>query len=48
MNVKERLLNYVGVYTTSENEAGVIPSSKRQFDLAYILEKELKELTLRK
>lgn len=46
MNVKERLLNYVGVYTTSENEAGVIPSSKRQFDLAYILEKELKELKL--
>ncbi|MGN0312394.1 MAG: peptidase T [Lachnospiraceae bacterium] len=46
MNVKERLLNYVGVYTTSEDEAGVIPSTKRQFDLAYILEKELKELKL--
>ena len=46
MNVKERLLNYVGVYTMSEDEAGVIPSTKRQFDLAYILEKELKELKL--
>lgn len=46
MNVKERLLNYVGVYTTSEDEAGVIPSTKRQFDLAYILERELKELKL--
>lgn len=46
MNVKERLLNYVGVYTTSEDDAGVIPSTKRQFDLAYILEKELKELKL--
>ncbi|MGN0171026.1 MAG: peptidase T [Lachnospiraceae bacterium] len=46
MNVKDRLLKYVGVYTTSEDDAGVIPSTKHQFDLAYILEKELKELNL--
>ena len=48
MTVKERLLNYVSVHTTSEEDAGVIPSTKRQFDLARILEKELKDLNLEK
>jgi tripeptide aminopeptidase len=48
MNVKERLLNYVSVHTTSEEDAGVVPSTQRQFDLARILEKELKDLNLEK
>ncbi|MCR4956983.1 MAG: peptidase T [Lachnospiraceae bacterium] len=48
MNVKDRLLDYVSVHTQSEDEAGVIPSTKRQFDLAKKLEKELNDLHLEK
>lgn len=48
MNVKERLLNYVSVPTQSKDDAGVIPSTQCQFDLARILEKELNDLKLEK
>ena len=44
-----RFLRYVRVWTESDTEAadrGVFPSSKRQFDLAHILEQELKDLGL--
>lgn len=44
MRAYERLLNYVKVYTTSDEESGVTPSAEREFDLARILEKELKEI----
>ncbi|MCR5355257.1 MAG: peptidase T, partial [Lachnospiraceae bacterium] len=42
----ERFLCYVKVYTTSEDDVENIPSTTRQFDLARILENELKELGL--
>lgn len=48
MNVKERLLNYVSFHTTSEEDVNHIPSTDRQFELARLLEKELKELGLKK
>lgn len=44
--VRERFLRYVQVHTTSDRHSGSHPSSPRQFDLAYMLEKELKELGL--
>ncbi|MCR5451706.1 MAG: peptidase T [Lachnospiraceae bacterium] len=44
MDVTKRLLNYVKIYTTSDEESGTHPSSKRQFDLARVLETELKEM----
>lgn len=46
MEVKERFLNYISVYTTSDEESGLHPSAQREFDLARILEKELQELGL--
>ena len=45
----ERFIRYVRVWTTSDSEAadnGVIPSTERQWDLARMLESELKELGL--
>ncbi len=33
MRAYERLLNYVKVYTTSEDEQEIVPSTSRQFDL---------------
>ena len=44
MRAFERLLNYVKVYTTSDEESNTVPTTKRQFDLAEILVKEMKEL----
>ncbi|MCR5092689.1 MAG: peptidase T [Lachnospiraceae bacterium] len=44
MRAYERLLNYVVIHTTSNEEAETTPSTKRQFDLANILVKEMKEL----
>lgn len=44
MRAVERFLNYVKVYTTSEEESLTIPSSARQFDLARSLADELKEM----
>jgi len=48
MNVQERFLKYVSYWTTSDDENEQIPSSARQFDLAKVLETELKELGLSK
>lgn len=44
MRAYERLLNYVKVYTTSDEESETCPSAKRELDLARILVDELKEL----
>ncbi|SCZ76993.1 peptidase T [Pseudobutyrivibrio xylanivorans] len=44
MRAYERLLNYVKIYTTSDEDSTTVPSTARQFDLAKILVEELKEL----
>ena len=48
MRVEERLLDYVKVWTTSDEESGTHPSSERQFDLGRKLERQLCELGLQK
>ena len=48
MRVEERFLKYVSYWTTSDDENEQIPSSDRQFELAKVLEAELKELGLEK
>lgn len=48
MRVEDRFLKYVSYWTTSEDDAGVIPSTSRQFELAKVLEQELKDLGLDK
>lgn len=40
----ERFLNYVKIHTTSDEESGLHPSFKGEFDLAHVLVDELKEL----
>lgn len=42
----ERLLEYVVVRTPSDENSGTVPSSECQFDLARILEQEMKQLGL--
>lgn len=44
MRAYERLLNYVVIHTTSDENSGTHPSSMRQFDLAKLLVNELKTL----
>ncbi|NFN95030.1 peptidase T [Clostridium botulinum] len=44
MKAYERLLKYVKVYTTSDENSSTHPTTKRQFDLANILVEEMKEL----
>ncbi len=44
MRAYERLLNYVVIHTTSDEYSETVPSTKRQFDLANLLVKEMKEL----
>lgn len=44
MRAYERLLNYVKIYTTSDEDSTTVPSTARQFDLAKILVEELKAL----
>ena len=44
MAVEKRFLKYVSYWTTSEDDQESIPSTKRQFELAKVLEQELKEL----
>lgn len=46
MKVKERLLKYVGFWTTSDESNSHIPSSDREFELGRALEQELKEMGL--
>jgi tripeptide aminopeptidase len=40
----ERFIEYVKVYTTSKHDVESIPSTQRQFDLANLLVKQLKEM----
>lgn len=47
MHVKERFLNYVSYWTTSEENKNTIPSTNRQFELGKVLEEELKNLGLK-
>lgn len=47
MRAYERLLNYVKVYTTSDDDSNTQPSTQRQFDLASELEAEMKELGMK-
>ncbi len=45
--ILERFVRYVKIWTTSDSEkadSGIQPSTERQFDLARVLERELKEL----
>lgn len=46
MRAYERLLNYVQIHTTSDENSGTHPSFQGEFVLAHLLEKELKELGL--
>ncbi|MBO7356560.1 MAG: peptidase T [Lachnospiraceae bacterium] len=44
MRAYERLLNYVVIHTTSDEGSETVPSTKRQFDLAYKLKDEMEKL----
>ena len=44
MRAYERLLKYVKIYTTSDEESGTTPSAQREFDLGNLLAEELKEI----
>ncbi|MDO5516271.1 MAG: peptidase T [Clostridium sp.] len=44
MKAYERLLNYVKVYTTSDENSETHPTTMRQFDLAKMLVEEMKEI----
>ena len=46
MKAYERLLNYVKILTPSNENSQTVPSSDCQFDLARVLENEMKELGL--
>ena len=46
MKAYERLLNYVVVRTPSDENSETVPSSACQFDLARLLEAEMKKLGL--
>ncbi len=44
MNIQERFLKYVSYDTQSKEDAGVVPSTEKQWALAKALEQELREL----
>lgn len=44
MRAYERLLNYVKIWTTSDEESKTVPSTERQLDLAKILVQEMKDI----
>lgn len=44
MKASERLLNYVKVYTTSDESSSTVPSAQREFDLARMLVEELHQM----
>ena len=46
MRAYERFLDYVKIHTTSDEKCDAHPSSQCQFDLARLLEKQMKELGL--
>ncbi len=45
-NVKERFIKYVKINTESDRNSSSVPSTAVQFDLAHVLESELRELGL--
>lgn len=47
MKAYERLLKYVKVYTTSDEDSSTHPTTKRQFDLGNMLVEEMKEIGLK-
>ena len=47
MRAYERLLNYVKIYTTSDEESDKVPTTARQFDLAQVLVEEMKALGIK-
>ena len=44
MKAYERLLKYVAVHTTSDEESTTVPIAAREFDLANLLVDELKSI----
>ena len=44
MKAYERLIAYAKVHTSSSDDTGVTPTTERQFDLAYLLEKEMNDM----
>jgi tripeptide aminopeptidase len=42
-SVKDRFLEYVKIDTRSDMDSTTVPSTSKQFDLARLLEKQLKE-----
>ncbi len=44
MRAYERLLKYVKIHTTSDEDSNTVPSTERQFDLARLLVEEMKRL----
>lgn len=46
MRAYERFLDYAKIYTTSDDHSATHPSTARQFDLARLLEQQMKELGL--
>lgn len=44
MRAYERLLNYVKIYTTSDENSTTVPTTMRQFDLARMLVEEMKNM----
>lgn len=48
MRAYERLLRYIDVWTTSDENSDTVPSTRRQFDLGRILEKELRDMGVEK
>ena len=47
MRAYERLLKYVVIHTTSDENSDTVPSTERQFDLANALLKEMKDLGIK-
>ena len=47
MRAYERLLKYVRVWTTSEEESQTSPTTERQFDLARMLVQEMREIGIK-
>lgn len=48
MRVDERFLKYISYWTTSDEKNESVPSSEKEFELAKVLEEELKDLGLSK
>ena len=46
MKAYERLLKYITVWTTSDENSTTVPTTKRQLDLGNLLVEEMKEMKL--